>query len=265
MPLNAGGVGSNPVVTSLHAARIGIAIAPNRGTALQIGNIPFPATGSGVLSIRMDFTDNVAVDITGQTGNLYSARVRGLTTVATVATTTGVAATLSITNHISAGANVTIPDSCLILGTGFPSSGTRNAGIAMITSGVATGVAYSFFDGTNIDADTGLDQIGGANTISLIAGGVETTRITTTALKMVANAQIQAASGVMGFAVVATTVTLGSAGSVILPNANMSGAANDAARDTLAGNVNGAIAIDTGVTGRIYIRDAGSWKFVLAS
>lgn len=86
---------------------------------------------------------------------------------------------------------------------------------------------------------------------------------TVTGLKLTASEKINPASGVAGFSVVSTALTLGSAGSMIIPHADMANAANDAARDTLAGNVNGAIAIDSlGVAGvfKIWCRANGVWK-----
>lgn len=94
-------------------------------------------------------------------------------------------------------------------------------------------------------------------------GATDVLTMTASLVSLVASGKIAAASGVVGYSVVSTAYTLGTGGTVILPNVNMSGAANDAARDALAGNINGAIAIDTGVTGRVYIRDAGTWKFAL--
>ncbi len=70
-------------------------------------------------------------------------------------------------------------------------------------------------------------------------------------------------AGVCGYSVNTTTLTLGSAGSIIIPEADMGNAANDAARDVLAGNVNGAMAADTlGVAGvfKIWFRVGGAWK-----
>ena len=63
-------------------------------------------------------------------------------------------------------------------------------------------------------------------------------------------------SGVCGFGVVSTALTLGSLGSVIVPQS----AAN--ATDALAGNVAGAVALDlTGAAERIYFRGA-AWFYV---
>ena len=71
-----------------------------------------------------------------------------------------------------------------------------------------------------------------------------------------ASEKINPVSGVAGFSVVSTALTLGSLGSVIIPQS----AAN--ASDALAGNVAGAICIDTtGAAERIYFRGA-SWFYV---
>ncbi len=78
-----------------------------------------------------------------------------------------------------------------------------------------------------------------------------------------ASTKIYAASGVIGFSTVSTALTLGSAGSVVVPYCDMGNAANDAARDVLAGNVDGAIAIDSvGVTAvfKVWCRVGGAWK-----
>ncbi len=61
----------------------------------------------------------------------------------------------------------------------------------------------------------------------------------------------------IGFSVVNTALTLGSAGSVIVPVAAMTGAVSDAARDALAGNVDGAIAVGTDNT--LWFRYGGAW------
>ncbi len=64
-----------------------------------------------------------------------------------------------------------------------------------------------------------------------------------------------------GYSVVNTALTIGSAGSIVIPVANMTDAANDAARDTLAGNVDGVIALDSkAATFKIWGRYGGAWK-----
>ena len=82
-------------------------------------------------------------------------------------------------------------------------------------------------------------------------------------LSIASAGKLASTSGVIGVSVVSTAYTLGSAGTTVIPNADMSGAASDAARDALAGNIDGAIAIDTGIAGRVYIRDGGAWKYSL--
>ena len=73
---------------------------------------------------------------------------------------------------------------------------------------------------------------------------------------MGASAKLYPTSGVMGLSVVSTALTLGSLGSVIIPQS----AAN--ATDALAGNVAGAICIDTtGAAERLYFRGA-SWFYI---
>jgi len=98
----------------------------------------------------------------------------------------------------------------------------------------------------------------------LVISGVLATAVATwsavthTGIVLTASEKINPVSGVAGFSVVSTSLTLGSAGSVIAPYANMVGAADDAARDVLAGNVDGAIAIDT-AGGFICYRRNGLW------
>lgn len=71
-----------------------------------------------------------------------------------------------------------------------------------------------------------------------------------------ASFKLNPTSGVGGFSVVSTALTLGSLGSVVIPQS----AAN--ATDALAGNVAGAIAIDTtGTAERLYFRGA-SWFYI---
>ena len=77
-----------------------------------------------------------------------------------------------------------------------------------------------------------------------------------TGFALSASQKLQAASGVVGFSVVSTALTLGSLGSVIIPQS----AAN--ATDALAGNIAGAIALDlTGSSERFYFRGA-SWFYI---
>lgn len=86
--------------------------------------------------------------------------------------------------------------------------------------------------------------------------------ITHSGLVLTASEKINPVSGVAGYSVVSTALTLGSLGSVIIPQGNMSGAANDAARDALAGNVPGAIAWDAADLS-LWIRHTdATWKHV---
>lgn len=78
-------------------------------------------------------------------------------------------------------------------------------------------------------------------------------------LTFVTTSKVSPVSGVMSFQVRQVAITQGSDGSLILPYANMTGAANDAARDVLAGNVDGAIAIDSGAANKIWARKGGVW------
>lgn len=83
-----------------------------------------------------------------------------------------------------------------------------------------------------------------------------------------ASGVLKAVSGVVGFSVVSTALTLGSLGSMVQPYGDMGNAANDAARDTLAGNVNGSMAVDsTGVAAvfKVWFRVAGAWKSAVIS
>ena len=114
-------------------------------------------------------------------------------------------------------------------------------------------VIYIGNDRLRFAAATGIIGIGATSVLSMTASVVS----------LVASGKIASASGVVGYSVVSTAYTLGSAGTVILPNGNMSGAADDAAREVIAGNLDGAIAIDTGVAGRVYARQGGLWKFAL--
>lgn len=85
--------------------------------------------------------------------------------------------------------------------------------------------------------------------------------ITHTGLVLSASQKLYPVSGVAGLSVVSTALTLGSLGSIIHPQGSMSGAANDAARDALAGDVDGAMAVD-GADVSIWARCAGAWKHV---
>lgn len=81
--------------------------------------------------------------------------------------------------------------------------------------------------------------------------------ITHTGLVLSASEKLKPISGVAGFAVVSTAFTLGSLGSVIIPQS----AAN--ATDVLAGNIAGAISLDlTGAAERLYFRGASSWFYI---
>ncbi len=83
--------------------------------------------------------------------------------------------------------------------------------------------------------------------------------ITHTGFTLSAAQKVQPVSGVAGFGVVSTALTLGSAGSVVVPVADFVSAANDAARDVLAGNVDGAYGIDS-AGNFLYCRVGGAWK-----
>ena len=87
--------------------------------------------------------------------------------------------------------------------------------------------------------------------------------VTHSGFVLTASQKINPVSGYAGFSVVSTALTLGSAGSIIAPYCDMGNALDDATRDALAGNLDGAIAIDnTGVaaTFRIWCRVGGAWK-----
>ena len=72
-----------------------------------------------------------------------------------------------------------------------------------------------------------------------------------------ASAKINPVSGVAGFSVVSTALTLGSLGSVVIPQS----AAN--ASDALAGNIAGALCVDlTGAAERLYFRGAAGWFYI---
>ena len=80
--------------------------------------------------------------------------------------------------------------------------------------------------------------------------------VTHTGLVLTASGKINPVSGVAGFSVVSTALTLGSLGSVLIPQS----AAN--VTDALAGNIAGCIGLDlTGTTERLYFRGA-SWFYI---
>ena len=65
----------------------------------------------------------------------------------------------------------------------------------------------------------------------------------------------------VGYSVTNETLTLGSAGSMIHPVADMVNAAGDATRDALGGNLNGAVVVDSGGN-FVYFRVDGAWERV---
>mgnify|MGYP001565150853 CR=1 FL=1 len=105
----------------------------------------------------------------------------------------------------------------------------------------------------------------------ILAGGANTVVGTWASMshsefKLTASQVISPVSGFAGFSVHTSFGTIGSAGSMIIPHADMGNAANDAARDALAGNVNGTIAIDSaGVAGvyKFWCRTNAVWKSVV--
>ena len=98
-------------------------------------------------------------------------------------------------------------------------------------------------------------------TRATLTSGVNTavltfSNLTITGYVMTASEKINPVSGVAGFSVVSTALTLGSLGSVIIPQS----AAN--ATDALAGNIAGALCLDlTGAAERIYARGASGWFY----
>jgi hypothetical protein len=105
------------------------------------------------------------------------------------------------------------------------------------------------------------------NQFRFAAGGTDELIIDSAGnLGMKAGGHAYGVGGVVGYSVLSTTLTIGSAGAMIIPYANMSDAANDAARDALAGNLDGAIALDSkAATFKFWGRFGGVWKSVTLS
>lgn len=180
-----------------------------------------------------------------------------------------------VASAIVAARNLTIPlldadDTLAVLGLAqtFTPLQTFSAGIdtaarvRFTTSVDITGTQYEisqFSDRWKFNAPAG-------KTIGFLFNNVVAFLITETSILIPSGRQFGASDAVAPIGITvgrAALLTTGSAGSVIIPVANMSGAASDVARDALAGNIDGAIALDTGVAGRLYARQGAVWRFVL--
>ena len=106
------------------------------------------------------------------------------------------------------------------------------------------------------------NAISASTTRLAFSGGVATavatwSSITHSGLVLSASEKLYPVSGVAGFSVVSTALTLGSAGSIIAPV--VAGANTDAT----SGNLDGAHGVDTtGAAERWYFRAGGAWRYI---
>ena len=163
------------------------------------------------------------------------------TSAAATAATTGSVATFKSTATGFTAATQTL--------VGIFASGA-NSNASVIMTGLTISVTNTGTTNTNV-----------ALTLTASGGSTANTALNITAgnVNIAATGQIKATSGVISFSVVSTALTQGSAGSIIIPVADFVGAANDAARDALAGNVSGAFGVDS-AGGFIYVRVGTAWK-----
>lgn len=195
---------------------------------------------------------------------LVNAATITLADTTTIASYSWVSLNAPTFNGVAAGGAEVITDAATLWITGAPVQGTN---ITLTSTWALYVAAGNVRLGGNITMSTAASQlVPGATSFSLRnnANNADNLLVSDAGLiTLRASATVNPASGVAGFAVVSTALTLGSAGSIIAPFADMANALNDAARDTLAGNVDGAVAIDSvgaGAVFKVWCRVGGAWK-----
>lgn len=176
----------------------------------------------------------------------------------------------TIQGTIAAGTGLTMP--AFTLGGDINCGEKQLTNVALITGRSTTGVLwiYALKTAANTGVAFGISTLSGTDvqtTRCNFTGGVDVAianwlNVTHTGIILTASSKLNPVSGVAGFSVVSTALTLGSLGSIILPQGNMSGAASDAARDALAGNVAGAHAWDAADLSFWARHTDGTWKHV---